>query len=111
MIVILVASMVQGVFAQQIIIKGTVKDATSKKAAEYVNVVLQTADSVFVGGTITNSKGDFLLNKVYAGDYLLALSHCPQLCSFFSPKYLSSIRLRHLSSAVAYSIIALIRVV
>lgn len=60
MIVILVASMVQGVFAQQIIIKGTVKDATSKKAAEYVNVVLQTADSVFVGGTTTNGKGDFL---------------------------------------------------
>ena len=74
MIVILVASMVQGVFAQQIIIKGTVKDATSKKAAEYVNVVLQTADSVFVGGTTTNGKGDFLLNKVYAGNYLLALS-------------------------------------
>ena len=49
MIVILVASMVQGVFAQQIIIKGTVKGATSKKAAEYVNVVLQTADSVFEG--------------------------------------------------------------
>ena len=45
MIAILVVSMVQGVFAQQIIIKGTVKDATSKKAAEYVNVVLQTADS------------------------------------------------------------------
>lgn len=42
MIAILVVSMVQGVFAQQIIIKGTVKDATSKKAAEYVNVVLQT---------------------------------------------------------------------
>lgn len=52
MIAILVVSMVQGVFAQQIIIKGTVKDATSKKAAEYVNVVLQTADSVFVGGTL-----------------------------------------------------------
>ena len=29
MIAILVVSMVQGVFAQQIIIKGTVKDATS----------------------------------------------------------------------------------
>ena len=71
MIAILVVSMVQGVFAQQIIIKGTVKDATSKKAAEYVNVVLQTADSVFVGGTTTNGKGDFLLNKVYAGNYLL----------------------------------------
>ena len=47
-IAILTASMVQGVFAQKIMIKGTVKDAASRKAAEYVNVVLQTADSVFV---------------------------------------------------------------
>ena len=31
-------------------------------------------------------------------------SHCPQLCSFFSPKYLNSIRLRQFSSAEAYSI-------
>ena len=31
MIAILVVSMVQGVFAQQIIIKGTVKDATRKR--------------------------------------------------------------------------------
>ena len=84
MIVILVASMVQGVFAQQIIIKGTVKDATSKKAAEYVNVVLQTADSVFVGGTTTNGKGDFLLNKglcrqLFIGTILCGVSyaiHC-----------------------------------
>ena len=81
MIAILVVSMVQGVFAQQIIIKGTVKDATSKKAAEYVNVVLQTADSVFVGGTTTNGKGDFLLNKVYAGNYLLALKSATKLFS------------------------------
>ena len=73
-IAILTASMVQGVFAQKIMIKGTVKDAASRKAAEYVNVVLQTADSVFVGGTTTDGKGGFLLNKVYAGDYLLAIS-------------------------------------
>ena len=46
MIAILVVSMVQGVFAQQIIIKGTVKDATSKKAAEYVNVVLRMAKAI-----------------------------------------------------------------
>ena len=56
MIVILVASMVQGVFAQQIIIKGTVKDATSKKAAEYVNVVLQTADSHMTIWCLVESK-------------------------------------------------------
>lgn len=56
MIAILVVSMVQGVFAQQIIIKGTVKDATSKKAAEYVNVVLQTADSVLLEGLLRMAK-------------------------------------------------------
>lgn len=55
-IAILVVSMVQGVFAQQIIIKGTVKDATSKKAAEYVNVVLQTADSVLLEGLLRMAK-------------------------------------------------------
>ena len=63
MIAILVVSMVQGVFAQQIIIKGTVKDATSKKAAEYVNVVLQTADSVFVEIFICRSEGKINLRS------------------------------------------------
>ena len=47
MIAILAVCMMQGVFAQKII-KGTVKDAANKEAAEYVNVVLHTADSVFV---------------------------------------------------------------
>lgn len=74
LIAILLAGMVQGIFAQKIVIKGTVKNAANQEAAEYVNVVLQTADSAFVEGTTTNGKGDFLLDKIPAGDYLLALS-------------------------------------
>ncbi len=38
------------------------------------NVVLQTADSVFITGTTTDGKGRFMLDKVKAGDYLLAVS-------------------------------------
>lgn len=71
---ILISGIVHGAFAQKIAIKGTVKDATNKAAAEYVNVVLQTSDSTFVTGTTTNGKGDFLLNKIHAGDYMLVLS-------------------------------------
>ena len=56
MIAILVVSMVQGVFAQQIIIKGTVKDATSKKAAEYVNVVLQQQIRFLLEGLLRMAK-------------------------------------------------------
>ena len=49
-----------------------------------LNVVLQTADSVFVGGTTTNGKGDFLLNKglcrqLFIGTILCGVSyaiHC-----------------------------------
>lgn len=74
MIAILLSSMVQGVFAQKITIRGIVKDAVGRKAAAYVNVVLQTADSAFVKGTATGEEGGFLINKVAAGDYLLVLS-------------------------------------
>lgn len=48
LIAILMVSMVQGVFAQKIEIKGTVRNATDNEATEFVNVVLQTTDSVFV---------------------------------------------------------------
>lgn len=48
LIAILIVSMVQGVFAQKIEIKGTIRNATDNEATEFVNVVLQTTDSVFV---------------------------------------------------------------
>lgn len=74
LITILLGCMVIGAFAQKITIKGTAKDAVGKEAVEYVNVVLQTNDSTFVEGTTTNGKGDFQLNKIQEGDYLLVLS-------------------------------------
>ena len=40
----------------------------------YANVVLQTVDSAFVTGTTTGEKGEFKLQKIVAGDYLLAIS-------------------------------------
>ena len=42
LIAILIVSMVQGVFAQKIEIKGTIRNATDNEATEFVNVVLQT---------------------------------------------------------------------
>lgn len=73
-IAILLGSMVQGVFAQKIEIKGAVRNAVDSEAIEFVNVVLQTIDSVFVTGVSTDSKGNFSFNKVDAGDYRLVLS-------------------------------------
>ncbi len=75
LIAMLLGSMLQGVFAQKIAIKGSVKDAASKEAVEYVNVVLQTSDSTFIKGTTTNGKGSFLLDKLHPGDYVLVLSN------------------------------------
>ena len=73
-IAILLGSMVQGVFAQKIEIKGTVRSAANSEAVEFVNVVLQTVDSTFVTGVSTNNEGNFNLNKIDAGDYRLVLS-------------------------------------
>lgn len=53
---------------------GTVKDAKSQMAAEFVNVVLQTTDSVFLTGVSTDDKGYFALDKISKGDYLLIFS-------------------------------------
>ena len=74
LIAILMVSMVQEVFAQKIEIKGTVRNATDNEATEFVNVVLQTTDSVFVNGVSTNNHGSFIFNKVEAGNYRLVLS-------------------------------------
>lgn len=59
---------------RQVRVKGTVKDADSQVVLEFVNVVLQTKDSVFVTGVSTDEKGRFILENVSAGDYLLILS-------------------------------------
>ncbi len=70
----LLDSMIQAVFAQNIEIKGVVIDAKNKEPLEFVNLVLQTTDSVFMNGTTTDQKGHFILSKVVNGNYLLTVS-------------------------------------
>lgn len=72
--IMLLGSMMQGAFAQNLGIKGLVKDGRNKEPLEFANVVLQTTDSVFVLGTTTDGKGSFVLDKVKSGDYLLVIS-------------------------------------
>lgn len=70
----LLCGVVKGTFAQYFTVKGVVCEAAGKRAAEYVNVVLQTTDSVFVAGAVTDGKGQFCFRKVKENDYLLAFS-------------------------------------
>ena len=72
--VLLSCMVVQGIFALDIEIKGRVLQASDRSALEFANVVLQTSDSVFVTGTITDMKGDFAFKNVTAGDYRLIIS-------------------------------------
>ena len=72
--IMLLGCMMQGAFAQNLGIKGLVKDGRNKEPLEFANVVLQTTDSVFVLGTTTDGKGSFVLDKVKSGDYLLVIS-------------------------------------
>ena len=72
--IMLLGCMIQGVFAQNLEIKGMVRNGRDKVPLEFANVVLQTADSVFITGTTTDGKGRVMLDKVKAGDYLLAVS-------------------------------------
>lgn len=55
-------------------ITGEVVDAQQQPLA-YTNIVMQTTDSAFVAGTVTNEKGNFKLEKVPAGDYRLVISN------------------------------------
>ena len=64
--IMLLGCMIQGVFAQNLEIKGMVRNGRDKAPLEFANVVLQTADSVFITGTTTDGKGRFMLDKVKA---------------------------------------------
>lgn len=72
--IMLLCGMVEGALAQNIDIKGIVRDAKNKEVLEFANVVLQLPDSSFVAGTTTDGKGAFTLGKVRQGDYRLAIS-------------------------------------
>lgn len=72
--VLLCCITLQGVFATMIDIKGRVLHATNREAIEFANIVLQTTDSTFITGTVTNPSGEFAFNKIEAGNYRLVIS-------------------------------------
>ena len=57
--IILLGGMVQGAFAQNLEIKGMVRDARNKEILEFANVVLQTIGLFFCSGYDTDMKGHF----------------------------------------------------
>ncbi len=60
--------------SQEYTISGKVVDAENKPVSFANVVVLKANDSTFVGGTSTDDYGDFLINKLKAGDYILKIS-------------------------------------
>ncbi|MDR0428852.1 MAG: carboxypeptidase-like regulatory domain-containing protein [Tannerellaceae bacterium] len=71
---ILLAGMIQNSFAQNIDIRGIVRDAKNREPAVFANIVLQTTDSMFVKGTTTDSNGHFSIQDVKPSNYLLVVS-------------------------------------
>jgi hypothetical protein len=71
---VLSATGIVQIAAQNIEIKGVVTESVKKDALEFVNVVLQTADSAFVTGAVSGRDGGFTLGRIAAGDYRLVVS-------------------------------------
>ncbi|MCX6231517.1 MAG: TonB-dependent receptor [Bacteroidetes bacterium] len=56
-------------------ISGTIVDNKTSQGVEYANIVIhRTSDSVMIGGTITNPKGSFVIDKLPFGNYYLVIS-------------------------------------
>lgn len=61
--------------AQEIVIKGKVKDAGDNQPVVAANVSLLTRDSVLVGGVATDNMGEFRLRKISGGNYLISVTY------------------------------------
>jgi hypothetical protein len=68
------ALLIPAIHAQQIEIKGIVKDSRQNGGIGFINVALWTADSTLVGGTATDDGGRFAIAQIAPGDYRLAVS-------------------------------------
>ncbi|MDR2118630.1 MAG: carboxypeptidase regulatory-like domain-containing protein [Tannerellaceae bacterium] len=73
-ILILLAGMTEGTFAQHIRIRGTVKQKGNGAPLEFAHIVLLTADSAFVDGTASDAEGGFVLRAPGTGSYRLQAS-------------------------------------
>ncbi|MBC6491298.1 TonB-dependent receptor domain-containing protein [Flavihumibacter stibioxidans] len=57
------------------VLSGTVKNKTDKSAIAYANVVLKkSGDSSFVTGVVTDEKGQFTIQNISEGKYMLEIS-------------------------------------
>ena len=62
--------------SKTVVISGLVKDGKTAEALPFVNVILKrAADTVFVGGTVTDTAGRFSLPGVPSGDYRVEISY------------------------------------
>jgi hypothetical protein len=74
MVAVTIACAAFGAVAQGVVVSGFVGKADGGAALEYAGVVLSTADSVFVGGSVTDADGRFRIEAKEAGDFVLSLS-------------------------------------
>jgi hypothetical protein len=69
-------------FAQYTSVSGTVKDTTEKKNLALASVnILRAKDSVLVKTVRTSSKGEFAIERIAAGNYIIMVSY-PQYADF-----------------------------
>jgi hypothetical protein len=69
-------------FAQYTTVSGTVKDTTEKKNLAMASVnILRAKDSVLVKTVRTSSKGEFAVERIAAGNYIIMVSY-PQYADF-----------------------------
>jgi hypothetical protein len=71
----LLCGMASVISAQKIELKGFVREVKGNGALPFVNVILQTPDSTFVAGAVSDDGGKFVIPNVIPGDYRLGLSY------------------------------------
>lgn len=72
---ILLSSVALGIIAQNLHIKGKIKDASTQEEIEFATVRLHTTDSLFITGTTTGTQGEFTLTNLSPGIYQLIVSY------------------------------------
>ena len=69
-------AMITSAEAQNVSVKGTVRDAKTGEVLPLVNVgLMRVADTVFVRGNATDFDGKFVIKDVKPGKYLLQASY------------------------------------
>ena len=69
-------------FAQNIVVKGVLKDADTKEGLMQATVQLLRSDSTFVGGSISDEQGLFQLSAPSEGKYLIKISNIGYLSHY-----------------------------